>query len=224
MLAVTSVDFKMTPQSKLNWSLTDEQVELIRTKQNPQQLYFALLLKYYEHEHSFFEKNSEIPQRAIKVISKQLDCSSKILNQSTPNRTIERYRSEIRDYFHSRAISQEDAALIKNWLFDTVFPQEALNLEQLKERVSAFLITKKIEQPSNAVFEQTIKSARHQYETYLFETIFSNLSIDTKASLDELLLVEKNNVSKLSVFKRWPGGLSLKTILGEADKLRFLRS
>ncbi|MCH9763114.1 MAG: Tn3 family transposase [Gammaproteobacteria bacterium] len=224
MLAVTSVDFKMTPQSKLNWSLTDEQVELIRTKQNPQQLYFALLLKYYEHEHSFFEKNSEIPQRAIKVISKQLDCSSKILNQSTPNRTIERYRSEIRDYFHSRAISQEDAALIKNWLFDTVFPQEALNLEQLKERVSAFLITKKIEQPSNAVFEQTIKSARHQYETYLFETIFSNLSIDTKASLDELLLVEKNNVSKLSVFKRWPGGLSLKTILGEADKLRFLKS
>ncbi|MBA3537620.1 MAG: Tn3 family transposase [Tatlockia sp.] len=224
MHAIVSVDFKTTSQGKFSWFLTEKQVELVKIKNASQRLYFALLLKFYEHHYLFFETLSDIPQRAIKIISKQLDLSPKLLNQSVTSRTIERYRAEIRDYFQSRAVSQKDEESIKNWLFDTVFPQETLNLEQLKERVSDFLIKQKIERPGDAAFEQVIKSARHQYEERLFETIFIGLNVDTKASLDELLLIEQNNMSRLSVFKRWPGGLSLETILSEAKKLKFLQS
>lgn len=224
MHAMVSADSMTINKTKFSWLLTDKQVELVKTKNTFKRLYFALLFKFYEHHHSFFEIPSDVPQRAIKIISKQLELSPKLLNQSVTSRTIERYRSEIRDYFQSRAISQKDEELIKNWLFDTVFPQETLNLEQLKERVSDFLIEQKIERPSDTTFDQVIKSAKYQYEEQLFETIFTGLNVDTKASLDELLLIEQNNMSRLSVFKRWPGGLSLETILSEAKKLKFLKA
>ncbi len=224
MHAIVSTDFETTNQSKLNWSLMDNQIELVRIRKPTHQLYFALLLKFYEHYHSFFEVFSEIPQRAIKIISKQLDLPPKLLNQSVANRTIERYRAEIRDYFQFRTIGQKDEESIRNWLFDTIFPQETLSLEQLKERVSDFLVKQKIERPSNTEFERVIKSAKYQYEERLFEGIFTGLNVDTKASLDELLLIEQNSMSRLSVFKRWPGGLSLETILSEAKKLKFLKA
>lgn len=123
MHAIVSTDFETTNQSKLNWSLMDNQIELVRIRKPTHQLYFALLLKFYEHYHSFFEVFSEIPQRAIKIISKQLDLPPKLLNQSVANRTIERYRAEIRDYFQFRTIGQKDEESIRNWLFDTIFPQ-----------------------------------------------------------------------------------------------------
>ena len=224
MHVIVSADSMTINKTKFSWLLTDKQVELVKIKNTSKRLYFALLLKFYEYHQSFFEIPSDVPQRAIKIISKQLALSPKLLNQSVTSRTIERYRSEIRNYFQSRAISHNDEKLIKNWLFGTVFPQETLNLEQLKDRVSDFLIKQKIERPSDTTFDQVIKSAKHQYEEQLFETIFTGLNVDTKASLDELLLIEQNNMSRLSVFKRWPGGLSLETILSEAKKLKFLKA
>ncbi|CAM4387160.1 MAG: Tn3 family transposase ISNpu13 [Legionella sp.] len=224
MHASMNPDQKVTNKNKSKWCLTEEQLELVHIKNATHRLYFALLLKFYEHHHLFFETLTDVPQHAIKIISKQLDISVKSSIKSIALRTLERYRAEIRDYFQSRSVSQKDEVLTKNWLFTTVFPQEALDLEQLKARVSDFLTEQKIECPSEHILEQIIKSAKHQYEEKLFESIFTGLNHDTKVCLDELLLIEQNNMSRLSVFKRWPGGLSLETILNEAKKLKFLKS
>lgn len=204
--------------------MTDEQLELIPSKNKTHRLYFALLLKFYEHHNEFFETFAAVPQQAIKIISKQLNVSVKSSVKSIPLRTFERYRAEIRDFFQSRSISQQDEERIKTWLSNVVLPQESLDLEQLKARVSDFLVKQKIECPNDHILEQVIKSAKYQYEETLFESISTGLTQDTKACLDELLLIEQNNMSRLSVFKRWPGGLSLETILSEAKKLKFLKS
>lgn len=224
MHASMNPDQKATNKNKSKWCLAEEQLELVHVKNETHRLYFALLLKYYEHHHLFFETLTAVPQQAIKIISKQLDISVKLSIKSVALRTLERYRAEIRDYFQSRSVNQKDEVLIKNWLCTTVFPQEALDLEQLKSRVSDFLTEQKIECPSEHILEQIIKSVKHQYEENLFESIFTELNHDTKAYLDELLLIEQNSMSRLSVFKRWPGGLSLETILSEAKKLKFLKS
>lgn len=210
--------------NKSKWHITDEQFELINVINLDSRLYFALQLKFYEHYHSFFESFADIPQKAIKLICKQLNITFKLSKQSVSTRTVERYRAKIRDYFQSRRLQHKDEVHIKNWLFNTVFPQESLNLEQLKERIREFLTQQKIECPSEYGLEQLIKSSQYQHEEKLFENIFLNLTQETKVLLDELLLIEQNNMSRLSIFKRWPGGLSLETILGEADKLRFLKS
>ncbi len=217
-----NLDAKAVNKSK--WHITDEQFELINVINLNSRLYFSLQLKFYEHYHTFFESFADIPKNAIKLICKQLKLPFKLSKQSVSTRTVERYRAKIRDYFQSRKLHHEDEVHIKNWLFNTVFPQESLNLEQLKERISEFLTQQRIESPSEYGLEQLIKSSQYQYEEKLFEKIFLNLNKETKGLLDELLLIEQNNMSRLSFFKRWPGGLSLETILGEANKLRFLKS
>jgi TnpA family transposase len=211
--------------TRFSWQLTEDQLKLVNTKNISQRLFFAFLFKYYEYQHCFFDSPTDIPKRATKTIIKQLEIpSSQLFCKSVSQRTLERYRAEIRVYFQSRAIRQKDEQEIKAWLIKTVLPKETINDESLKERVSQFLIQQKIECPSNDTLEQIIHSARHQYQEQLFKSIFLGLSNETRASLDELLLVEENGVSRLAVFKRYPGGLSLETILNEAKKLKFLKS
>jgi len=217
-----NLDAKAVNKSK--WHITDEQFELINVINLNSRLYFSLQLKFYEHYHTFFESFADIPKNAINLICKQLKLPFKLSKQSVSTRTIERYRAKIRDYFQSRKLHHEDEIHVKNWLFNTVFPQEYLNIEQLKERISEFLTQQRIECPSEYGLEQLIKSSQYQYEEKLFEKIFLTLNKETKGLLDELLLIEQNNMSRLSYFERWPGGLSLETILGEANKLRFLKS
>ncbi|MGC1181956.1 DUF4158 domain-containing protein [Legionella sp.] len=208
--------------TRSRWQFNDEELTLLQTKHTKNRLYFALQLKHYEIHMAFFQNIENISTKIVYKVAKNLDLSPQI--KPLPKKTQVTYCQEIRNYFQSRAISQKDDVLVKNWLFDTVFPQETLNLEQLKERVTDFLVKQKIERPSDDSLERIIKSARHQHEELLFELIFTGLDNDTKTSLDELLLIEQNNMSRLSVFKRWPGGLSLKTILSEAKKLKFLKT
>lgn len=208
--------------TRSRWQFNDEELALFQTKHKKNRLCFALQFKYYEIHKAFFQNIENISTKIVYKVAKKLDLSPQI--KPLPKKTQATYCQEIRDYFQSRAVSQKDDELIKNWLFYTVFHQETLTLEQLKERVTDYLIKQKIESPSDDSLERIIKSARYQHEELLFESIFKRLGSDTKTCLDELLLIEQNNMSRLSVFKRWPGGLSLETILSEAKKLKFLQS
>jgi Domain of unknown function (DUF4158) len=215
----------MLNKTRFSWQLTREQLELVNCKNVSQRLYFALLLKFYEYQHCFLPSLAEIPKSAIKVIKKQLELPvSKLFCKAIPDRTLERYRNEIREYFQSRSIRQKDEDNISSWLINTVLPQETLSIEALKERLSQFLIKQKIERPTDDTLEHIIHSAKHKYQEKLFASIFLSLNLDTKTKLDELLLIEDNGMSRLSFFKRWPGGLSLETILSEAKKLKFLKA
>ena len=208
--------------TRSRWQFNDEELALFQTKHKKNRLCFALQFKYYEIHKAFFQNIENISTKIVYKVAKKLDLSPQI--KPLPKKTQATYCQEIRDCFQSRAVSQKDDELIKNLLFYTVFPQETLTLEQLKERVTDYLIKQKIESPSDDSLERIIKSARYQHEELLFESIFMRLGSDTKTCLDELLLIEQNNMSRLSVFKRWPGGLSLETILSEAKKLKFLQS
>jgi hypothetical protein len=64
---------KGTNKNKSKWYLKEELLVLIREKNTTHRLYFALLLKFYENHHSFFETFAAVPQQAIKIINKQLD-------------------------------------------------------------------------------------------------------------------------------------------------------
>lgn len=207
--------------TRIRWQFSSEELVLLNTKHKKGQLYFALQLKYYETHMEFFQSVESLSAKTIYKIAKKLELPTQI--ESLSKKTQVTYRQDIRNYFQSKAVSTDDEILIKTWLLNTIFPQETLSLEQLKERVAKFLLEQKIELLSDGAQERIIKSAKHQHEEALFKLIYTELAADDKACLDELLLIEKN-VSRLSVIKRWPGGLSLKTILGEAEKLKFLKS
>lgn len=207
---------------QLQWHWKDEELALFKTKHERNRLYFALQFKYYETHLNFCKKTANISRKIIYKVANNLNLPPKI--QVPSRKTQATYCQEIRAYFQASTVSKTNKALIKNWLLNSVLPKENLNLEQLKERVIVFLTKQKIECPNNNVLKRIISSAKYQYEEKLFASISTELNSDTKAALDELLKIEENNTSRLFSFKRYPGGLSLATILNEAKKLKFLKT
>jgi len=215
------VDMRKLIKRRIRWYFTPEQLKLIEDKHKRNRLYYALQLKYYETHLRFFKDTSAISSKTTYQVARTLGLPGNI--KSIPPKTSATYRQEIRDFLQTKVISAADEESIKTWLLQVVFPQESLTLNQLKEKVFDFLRTKKIETFSETLLERIIKSAEHQHEQKLFKLINHGLNDKAKAYLDGFLL-PKANTSRLSWIKRWPGGLALKTILDEANKLKALRA
>lgn len=209
-------------KTRTRWVFQDEQIKLIRTKSRKNQLYFAVQLKHYEAHLVFCEDPSSISSQTLSKISKMLGLpSSRIQHLSSKTSAI--YRQEIRDYYQSHKINEQDEVLLTNWLLRDVFPTELSNIDQLKEKTLLFMKSYKIERMSEASLERFIKSAIHKHEEELFKNISIGLDYESKAYLDGLLLLTPKKVTRLSWLQRWPGGLALKTIQKEAEKLQFLK-
>lgn len=127
--------------TRIKWHFNDEELALFETRHTKNRLYFALQFKYYEKHMTFLDGISSLFTKTIYRAAKKLGIPAKIKPFS--KKTQATYWQEIRDYFQSRAANADDELLIKNWLIETVFPQETLSHEQLKEQVAEFLIKQK---------------------------------------------------------------------------------
>src|SRR5688500_8061700 len=208
-------------KSRIRWTFLADQIRLIRTKSRKNQLYFAVQLKHYETHLKFCGEPSSISSHTLSKIAKMLNLPSRIRHLSP--KTSASYRQEIREYYQSHKVNEQDEALLVTWLITEILPKESPHIDQLKEKALLFMTSQKIEKMSDFSLERLIKRGRHQYEERLFENISSNLDDKTKAYLDGLLLLTPQKVTRLAWVHRWPGGLSLKTIQKEAEKLRFLK-
>lgn len=208
-------------KGRIRWKFSNEQLILIGKKALNNRLYYAIQLKYYETYLNFCNDLSKLSKNTIYKVASLLDVptnSNRVLSPKTSSN----YRQEIREYFEGKVVSAEHEELVKDWLIGSILPKEYLGLDQLIEKSRNLLKQRKIEAFSQHSLERIVKSSQHLYEQNLFKSIHDSLSSETKAYLDGLLL----NHDKKSVFswiKGWPKGLSLKSILNEADKLRHLR-
>lgn len=206
---------------RIRWKYNEEERALINAKYAKNRLYFALQLKYYETHLEFFTIKNQISHKAAANVAKHLGLSVDFT--ATEKRIYTAYRKEIREYCDSRSINKADENRIKKWLTEDVFPHETLTIEQLKEKTISFLKGQKIEAYSELSVDRVIRSIKHRHEEALFNNIAKHIDAETKAYLNGLLITD-NNASRFSKIKRWPGGLSLKTILSEAEKLKFIQS
>lgn len=204
------------------WKLCEEQLELIKTKNKKNRLYFALQFKYYEINWGFFEDISQVPTHGRASIAKQVGIPYKSSNKLNPPGTMENYRAQIRRYFDSKGITRSSEEQIKEWLIKKVLSSGEFSTAQLLEKVLVFIKNEQMEEMSRDYLTRIIHSARQQYEDHLFATIENELDYETKGYLDGLM-IHYNKTSRFALLKRWPRGMSLKTILGEAEKLKFFQ-
>ncbi len=206
---------------RIRWKYSEEELALINTKYAKNRLYFALQLKYYETHLEFFTAKSQLSSKVVAKVASLLNVSANFTVSEKKSYVL--YRKEIREYCDSKVIGKADEKRISDWLTVDVLPHEALTIEQLKEKVFTFLKSHKIDSYSEQSLERVVRSIKHRYEESIFNNIATHLDAETKAYLDGLLLVD-DNASRFSKIKRWPGGLCLKTILSEAEKLKFIQS
>jgi TnpA family transposase len=206
---------------KISCQFSESQREEIKRKPKKTRLYYALQWQYYEENVSFFSDSGSISNKIISRTAKLFGLPKKIDLPS--KKTQENYREAIRQYFQFRKPLDEDEVRIRTWLTVEVLPRETPDLDKLKEKVIIFLKDQKIESLGNYALDRLIRSILSQYEANLFNDIATKLTSQTREDLDALFTIE-NNETRFAFIKRCPSGLSLKTILQEADKLSFLKA
>lgn len=144
--------------------------------------------------------------------------------------TIERHRSQIREFLGFRESSLQDLQEVKAWLCEKVlvFEHQETHLEAA---VSQRLRELKLEPPSQGQVERLIRSAMRTVEKSFCASIFNQIPSSSLSKLDRLLdtegaLEEDQGQFKQSIFnflKMDPGRTSLKSILKELEKLQCIR-
>ena len=205
---------------RLNSRFDQKLILLIKAKHKKYRLFYALYIKYYELHGVFFSEIPKFSNNFIDKLSGIFEVPRKIYTPSA--KALNEYRSEVRAYYDTSSITAEHESLIKAYVFQILPLQRNFDVEPLKIKVFAYLKQNKIESPSERSLNRVIKSAIQYYENHLFTLINRELSFESKAYLDGLMLA-KDSTTQLSFMKRWPLGLSLKSILIEAEKLQFTR-
>ena len=219
---------------------TAEQREATNNKNGKRnQLFFAVMLKFFE-THGYFPKelNSDL-QNLIVDIAIQIDCDP-VFDYNWSSRLNERFKKEIRLLFKFRTatIREKDAFILycKTSLFPTVPKDENQEFEQ----AYAYFKSLKLEPYSKKQMKRFLEEAHHQFESELFKNIEKSLSPQIKASLDKLLEEENIQFStdkpsltedlfagdKITLTEFKSGQVELKnhSILYEIQKFNYLKT
>lgn len=199
---------------RYNSKFSKEQLDLILQKSRKYRLYYALLFKYYEINNKFVD---ELPKFSGSLITKLTAMLQIPRTLSIPSKSISiRYRNEIRDYYGGHKLLNEE--LIENYICKILPSPSSFDVDI--EQVIKYLKQNKIElRPS---LSRIVNNAVRKYEDNLFEQIVASLDGETKAYLDGLLVMQEG-CSVMSFIKSWPQSVSLKSILTEAEKLKYIK-
>lgn len=205
---------------RFNSSFDITQIKMINAKNKKYRLYYALLLKYYELHSRFFVGFPNFSNSLISSLTDKFNVPYKIVAPS--NTSLVAYKKEIRAYYQTSVATTADEESIKDFILQLLPSQNVFNIEFLKDKVTAYLIENKIEKINNQSLERIIKSTIYNYEQNLFTTMSDSMCSETKAYLDGLML-QFDQHSMMAFIKSWVNGISLETILTEADKLKHLQ-
>jgi TnpA family transposase len=169
------------------WTLVPRELELLGNKTGPTRLGYAVLLKYFQREGQFPESVTAIPQDVLRHLSQQVDIEPAALNlYNWQSRSATYHRRQIREFCGFRSPTTEDAATLKDWLCQRIVP-DSHDVPVLELAAYQRLRELGIEAMEKKHLERVIRSAIHQYEQDLCQTIVSQLSTQTCAGLDQLI-------------------------------------
>ncbi|MDJ0702479.1 MAG: DUF4158 domain-containing protein, partial [Leptolyngbyaceae cyanobacterium MO_188.B28] len=213
-----------------HWTLLPGELTLLSRKSDTNRLGVAVLLKYFQHEAQFPLSPDDIPSVIVDYIASQVGVPArKFLKYRWDERSMQRHRTEIREFLGIRKATVQDAQEMTDWLIKHVLPQE-MNVVHLKVEVEKRFQALKVEPPTPGRVERIIHSAIRTYETQFFEATLNKLSDNSRTQIDALLktseTAEDDSAIKPSLFHTLnsePGRVSLNSFLDEIAKLDRLR-
>jgi hypothetical protein len=215
-------------------SLDTHELKLVKPKQSSNQLAFAVMLKFFQLEGRYPVNGEVIPEALITCLANQLGIEvSGMENFNWENRSIERFRGEIRKLLGYRKFSTADSKRLVTWLLKQVLPQ-APTKPQCLELAYQFFRDHKLEPCAPKKLDRYIRSAMHRFEKQFFATICEKLTNSTKELIDALLEEDSDvdnedqeaNIDeiKLRYLKKDVAGAKLKHVNAEIQKLDCIRA
>lgn len=233
------------------FTLDTEEFNKAQSKNNLiNKLAFAVMLKFFQIEKRYPTNKDLIDQNLVDSLIMQLSCHAINLNNydwSSNNRTVKRFRNEIRTLLGYKQMTLTDSQILMTWLIDNILPEAPTSM-QCQAHAYEFLAKNKIEACTPPQLERYINTAHYDFEKQFFTGIFKQLSIKTIESIDNVLkdnseenvtkladepvtdanleedeLIEDSTKVKLVHLKKGSAGVKLKNVKSEIAKLKRLR-
>lgn len=229
---------------KRNWEL-DELIEeftflpnelsLIGNKTKETRLGFAVIFKFFQYEARFPNHKNEIPKTVVEYIAKQIDVESSLFEYyEIGSRTYFNHKSQVRDFFRFREVTNEDMQEMTEWLSKQVFYNDA-DIENLKEEAYKRFRELHIEPPTPERLDRITRSALYIYENKFFQETFDKLSEETITKIDDLIseltIYEESDFDyngesdsiNFSDLRSDPGRIGLESVFREILKLKTIQ-
>ena len=209
------------PDLYQNFTLQEEELKLLKDRTKVNKIGLAILLKFFQMESRFPQNLMDIPEATVEYIAQQIGVSTEFYSRYDLNsRNAIKHRKLIRQFTGFREGTNKDASRIQKWVFSHLDSFD-YTLEQIFIMVKDRYKQLKIELTSSDRLERIASSVLSKCEEKLFQTIFKKMPKVSKAAIDSLL----EGVPSLSFveIKSDPGGIGLKSVFQEIQKLRKLR-
>ncbi|MGW6235453.1 DUF4158 domain-containing protein [Streptomyces sp. NPDC055094] len=159
-----------------NWTLLEHERELVSGKRGPTRLGFAVLLKFHTRYGRFPRARSEVPDRAVDFLARQVRVPAAELDSyDWTGRTIEYHRAQIRRHFGFRECTVADAEEVTAYLAEHVAREER-RPERVRAELLARLRAQSIEPPTPGRCDRIVKAALRAAEESLTAGISSRLT------------------------------------------------
>ena len=206
-----------------HWSLSLEEIQLLKSKPNRNHLAIVSQLKFYQNSGRFPSSAKDISPTVVHYPANQIDTDAGDLDSyDWLSRTAFRHRREILDFIGIRRVSAADKVKFSTWLSQSVYPR-GVDTKEAIELAFDWFRTRKIECPAERELDKLVRSAQYQFEGELFQRISNCLSPDCKKQLNQSL----ETVEGKAVFtdiKSDPGRVGLDSVLKETTKLAFIQT
>lgn len=205
------------------WSLTYDELQLLKTKPPRNHLGFSVQLKCYQYTGRFIKHLDDIPEPPLSFLADQLDVPvTGIEDYDWAGRSGKRHRGEILSFLGITRLTSPTKEAFSKWLVDEIYPQ-GRTVSEAKEQAYYWFRNQRTESPTEAVLNRLIRTAFSEYEHCLFDRIIRSLSSDAKEKMNSCL-DGAEGVVEFSSLKADPGRVGLESIFNETEKLQFIRS
>ena len=205
------------------WSMTPDELGLLKGSSESHRLGFALLLKFFQIEGYFPRTHREIPDEAIEFVAKFLDTpSSTFKDYSFSKRLLKSHCAEIRSFQGFRSSTNQDAKEAQEWLSKQALLDQSETY--LLERLQQWYYERCIERPVKARQERIVKAAIQASDRVVFKTVYDRLSSSSKMALSDLLSQSDDQEDKTRFvhLKFDSGRPSLESVFTEIEKLETI--
>ncbi len=159
-----------------HWTVLDDERGLVLEKRGgPQQIGFALLLKFYTRHGRFPRGRAEFPGEVVEFVARQIKVSGAEFGlYDWTGRTIERHCGQIRAHLGFRECSIADADKVTVWLAANVAHAER-SADRVREELLKRLREEFIEPPSADRVTRMVRSALYNAEENWFRAVWSRV-------------------------------------------------
>jgi TnpA family transposase len=218
-----------------HWSLSPDERDLLANKSGATRLNFAILLKAFQLNGRFPERQDDVAGGIVAFVAKQVGVAPEVyFEEDWSERTQRLQRAQVRDHCGFHAFHGEDEGALVQWLSERVVSPDP-DAEVLKVAAYGHLRSQQLEPPGPDRLRRLLGAAVERRKQWFLTDTATQLSPETRAALDALVQTDASESeadqlplfpvrSELAAVREDPGAVKVETVLEEIDKLKKLRA